>query len=315
MIREVVDDRRMPPWHADPRYGHFENDRSLTSPQRATLLAWVDQDAPLGDAQGRPRPTSLPRGLDDRHARPRDRDARALSACRRRDRPLPVFPRSAPASPRTSGSRPPRPDPAIPRSSTTSWSRSTITRRGPKEEGDRLPRSHFVAYAPGDLPLVLPPGTAKRIPAGSDFIIQMHYTPVGKVRTDRSSIAVIFAKEPPRHEAHTLGIIQQDFEIPAGADNYPVRSTYVFPADGELYSLFPHMHLRGKSFRYTATFPDGYPGDSPVGPGVRLRLAERLPPGRAPLPAQGDPDRLPGALRQFSQEPGQSRPVAEGRLG
>ena len=120
-----------------------------------------------------------------------------------------------------------------------------------------MPGSHFAAYAPGDLPLVLPPGTAKRIPAGSDFIIQMHYTPIGRVRSDRSSIALIFAKEPPRREAHTLGIMNVQFEIPPGADNHPVQSAYVFPADGELLSFLPHMHLRGKSFRYTATFPDG----------------------------------------------------------
>jgi hypothetical protein len=126
-----------------------------------------------------------------------------------------------------------------------------------KEHPDRLPQSHFVAYAPGDLPLVLPPGTAKRIPAGSDFIIQMHYTPVGRVHTDRSSIALIFAKQAPDREAHTMGIMQEKFEIPPGADNYPVQSSFVFPADGDMYSLFPHMHLRGKSFRYTATFPDG----------------------------------------------------------
>ena len=94
-------------------------------------------------------------------------------------------------------------------------------------------------------------------PAGSDFIFQMHYTPTGKVRADRSSLALKFAKEPPRREAHTLGIFQQAFEIPPGADNYPVRSSYVFPVGGQLYSLFPHMHTRGKSFSYTATFPDG----------------------------------------------------------
>jgi hypothetical protein len=130
-------------------------------------------------------------------------------------------------------------------------------KKSSKEEEERVPQSHFAAYAPGDLPMVLPPGTAKRIPAGSDFIIQMHYTPVGAIRADRSSVALIFAKEPPHREVQTLGILQSDFEIPPGADAHPVRSSYVFPADGELYSLLPHMHLRGKSFRYTATFPDG----------------------------------------------------------
>src|SRR3979409_2597256 len=42
-IRDVVSDRRMPPWHADPRYGKFANDRSLSKEARDTLLSWIDQ--------------------------------------------------------------------------------------------------------------------------------------------------------------------------------------------------------------------------------------------------------------------------------
>ena len=38
MIREVVVQRRMPPWHADPRYGHFATDRSLSKEQLNTLF-------------------------------------------------------------------------------------------------------------------------------------------------------------------------------------------------------------------------------------------------------------------------------------
>ena len=72
----------MPPWHADPRYGHFANDRSLTAQERATLLAWVDQGTPLGDPTDLPRAADVPRGLDDRHARRRLPDARAVSPCR-----------------------------------------------------------------------------------------------------------------------------------------------------------------------------------------------------------------------------------------
>ena len=62
MIREVVDDRRMPPWHADPRYGHFRNDRSLSAKERATLLAWVDQGTPLGDLKDIPTPRTYAEG-------------------------------------------------------------------------------------------------------------------------------------------------------------------------------------------------------------------------------------------------------------
>jgi peroxiredoxin/mono/diheme cytochrome c family protein len=62
MIREVVDNRRMPPWHADPRYGRFVNDRSLTPKERATLLAWIDQGAPLGEPKDVPPAKTYPEG-------------------------------------------------------------------------------------------------------------------------------------------------------------------------------------------------------------------------------------------------------------
>jgi hypothetical protein len=256
MIREVVEDRRMPPWHADPRYGQFENDRSLSGTERATLMAWVDQGAPLGDLKAVPAARTFPKGWTIGTPNlviemPESYDVPAQGTVPyqyfrvhsgfTKD----VWVQAAEARPG---------DPAVVHHVLVAIDDHA---KQSKEETDRLPQSHFVAYAPGDLPLVLPPGTAKRIPAGSDFIIQMHYTPIGKVRADRSSIAIIFAKEPPSREAHTMGIMQQEFEIPAGADNFAVRSSYVFPADADMYSLFPHMHLRGKSFRYTATFPDG----------------------------------------------------------
>jgi thiol-disulfide isomerase/thioredoxin/mono/diheme cytochrome c family protein len=256
MIREVVDDRRMPPWHADPRYGQFENDRSLSAAQRATLLAWVDRGCPLGDAKAVPAPRAFPVGY-------------AIG------KPDLVIEMPEPYTVPAQGTVPYQYF-RVPSGFTEDrWVQAAEARPGdpsvvhhvlvaiddhkPKTEADeqRVPQSHFVAYAPGDLPMVLPPGTAKRIPAGSDFIIQMHYTPVGTVRTDRSSIALIFANAPPRREAHTLGIVPPEVEIPPGADNHAVQSSYVFPVDAELYSLMPHMHLRGKSFRYTATFPDG----------------------------------------------------------
>ena len=64
----------------------------------------------------------------------------------------------------------------------------------------------LVAYPPGDMPSVYPPGVAKKIPAGSDLVFEVHYTPIGKVRFDRSSVGVIIAKTPPRHLAITRGI-------------------------------------------------------------------------------------------------------------
>ena len=82
---------------------------------------------------------------------------------------------------------------------------------------------HFTGYAPGDAPSVFPEGTAKKIPAGSDLLFQVHYTPIGKVRTDRSKVGLVFSKTKPAREAFTIGIANPDLLIPARADNVAGR--------------------------------------------------------------------------------------------
>src|SRR6185295_2492202 len=54
MIREVVLDQRMPPWHADPKHGKFSNDRRLPQDERTKLLAWIDAGCPEGDSKDLP---------------------------------------------------------------------------------------------------------------------------------------------------------------------------------------------------------------------------------------------------------------------
>jgi hypothetical protein len=128
-------------------------------------------------------------------------------------------------------------------------------KRGRSEDG--IGKGFLVAYAPGDMPLVCPPGTAKKIPKGAQLLFQMHYTPNGKAQSDRSSVALIFAKEPPEHEVKTRSIATGRFEIPPGDDNYRVVASSVFREDSLLVSLSPHMHLRGKDFLYRAVYPGG----------------------------------------------------------
>jgi len=105
------------------------------------------------------------------------------------------------------------------------------------------------------MPSIFPPGTAKKIAAGSELIFQLHYTPNGKATTDRSKVGFILAKEPPTREALTIGIANPGFVIPPGAPEHPVRSQQLFRQDVRLLSFMPHMHLRGRSFRYTLTPP------------------------------------------------------------
>jgi hypothetical protein len=44
-IREKVANREMPPWHADPKYGEWRNDRRISQEAINTILAWVNNGA------------------------------------------------------------------------------------------------------------------------------------------------------------------------------------------------------------------------------------------------------------------------------
>ncbi len=252
-IREVVDDRRMPPWHADPRHGRFENDRSLSPGQRATLLAWVDQGTPLGDAQELPAPKAFPEGWtigtpDAVFALPEAYTVAAQGVLPYQRFRVPThfekdqWVQAAEARP---GDR-----------SVVHHIVVYVDAHGAKGRESRA-RGHLCGYAPGDMPSICPPGTAKLVPAGSDLIFEVHYTPIGLVKTDRSSVGLIFAKGPVAGTVITRPIAQHRFAIPPGDDNFSVESSLTFDRDARLLGFMPHMHLRGKDFRYTAVYPDG----------------------------------------------------------
>src|SRR6185295_10525958 len=125
-----------------------------------------------------------------------------------------------------------------------------------KSAGDGIGSGLLVAYAPGDLGSVFPVGSAKKIPKGATLAFQMHYTPVGTEQTDKSSIGLVFVKEPPKSEVKTRAITQQIFAIPPNEPNHQVISKTTFDKDVIVYSMFPHMHLRGKSFQFDVIYPD-----------------------------------------------------------
>ncbi|MFO0893215.1 MAG: peroxiredoxin, partial [Isosphaeraceae bacterium] len=255
MIAEVVDNRRMPPWHADPRYGRFANDRSLSARERATLLAWVEQGAPLGDPAQVPPARSFPEGWtigkpDVVIDTPQSYTVPAQGVVEYvRLRVPAVF----------------KEDRWIQAAEARPGDRSVVHHIIGYVDDHRSKRggpgslAHLCGYAPGDMPSVYSPGTAKLIPAGADLIFEIHYTPIGKVRTDRSSIGLIFAKEPVTREAFTVGIAESGFLIPPHQDNVPVSSSLTFDQDVRLLSFMPHMHLRGKDFKYTIVRPGKAP--------------------------------------------------------
>ena len=112
---------------------------------------------------------------------------------------------------------------------------------------------------PGRLYGLYEEGVARRIPAGADIVLQMHYTTIGQPVTDQTQIGVVLAKEPPTTMRVGGGgqIPNASFAIPPGDPNYEVVAKQTINRDTYLTTMYPHMHVRGKDVSYTIVYPDG----------------------------------------------------------
>src|SRR5262249_11326720 len=82
----------------------------------------------------------------------------------------------------------------------------------------------LAGFAPGTRPIVAPDGVARKIPAGSKLVFQMHYTPCGSEQTDRSSVGLVFMDEKDvTHQLSTTNATYRALKIPAGDPNYTVE--------------------------------------------------------------------------------------------
>jgi peroxiredoxin len=115
----------------------------------------------------------------------------------------------------------------------------------------------WASFAPGRPPVTFPAGVARRLPRGGKLRLEVHYTPDGVAHEDRTVIGLRFARTPPRREARSIPLGSLNFTIPPRAPNHEVIASYTMKGNGKIASFTPHMHDRGKDFRYEATLPDG----------------------------------------------------------
>jgi thiol-disulfide isomerase/thioredoxin/mono/diheme cytochrome c family protein len=118
---------------------------------------------------------------------------------------------------------------------------------------------YYAIYVPGNTALVYPEGFGKRFPKGSKVRFQIHYTPNGTATEDRTELGLVFAKQKPKHEVLVAGLVNNSFKIPPGDNNYKATAWLPVPFDAVILGFLPHMHLRGKAFRYELTKPGGKP--------------------------------------------------------
>ena len=259
MIVEVIDEGRMPPWHASQSHGSFRNDRRMPAEEIATIKSWARSGAIRGDASKEPAPLVFVAGWQ----LPREPDLIVPMS----DKPFNVPARGEVqyqyfvADPKLTqdtwinGMEIVAGNPAVVHHILVFVRDKGTNQRG----GLGAERGFLVGYVPGTRAEQMQEGMAKRIPANSELVFQIHYTPNGTAQTDLSKVGFLYADAKAiTHEIQTTSSVQPNFRIPPNDGNYAVSAMQPEELPNcELLSMSPHMHVRGKSFRYTAVYPDG----------------------------------------------------------
>ncbi len=248
MSLEVIDQGRMPPWHASDNHAELANARAMPGEDKELIRQWVESGLAYGN------PTELPPSVE------------YVSGWRLPRMPdqilkMSEIPFEVPAGgtveyqyyvvdPGFKEDKWVHAAQVIPGNASVVHHCIAFTR--PPDGADFRDIGLLAAYVPGQVRRGFPEGFAQRVPAGSRIVFQMHYTPTGKTETDLTRIGLVFSDpDEVTHEVFALGGVEQEFEIPPGASNYQVDGDISwFPRDGMLLSVMPHMHLRGKSYRF-----------------------------------------------------------------
>jgi hypothetical protein len=259
-IKRLVKRGVMPPWFADPKVGHWSNDRSLSPRDRDDLIAWIDAGAPEGDAADAPVQRKFVAGWkigqpDAVFETPVTFDIPATGAMEYQRVALQTH---LPQDKWVTAIEIRPTSPAV-------VHHMLVFAVYPPDH-ERLseqPRyrdgldGYFAGLVPGQGHVIYPRGIAKLLPRNALLIFQIHYTPNGTATQDRPKIGMTFSDGPPEHEISTRGVFNTRFETPPGAANFPVTATHRFRHASRLLSFMPHSHVRGKAYRYEMVYPDG----------------------------------------------------------
>ena len=302
-IREAVLTRAMPPWKADPHFGKWTNDPSLSDAEMETIKSWTEGGAAEGDPKAMPPTpvfsTGWQSGKPDAIIAIPEREldgsgpdeysyitvptnftedkwvvaAELRPGNRRVVHHAHVF--VVENAPEIATEAKPK-DPAAEYGKWLLVHQGTLDFLRPDapvindgcavDDNGEFPgikqydlTTLLSSYLPGRGPDTYPEGTARRIPAGSKLNFQIHYSrTTGKKETDATSVGLIFAAKPPKQIARRIDLSNNMFLIPAGDPNHEVTECHTFTKDIYVTSLTPHMHYRGKSMKFEASYPDGH---------------------------------------------------------
>jgi len=254
-IKQAVATRTMPPWHADPSMTHFANSRRLSDTEVATIVKWADSGAPEGNPKDLPKTPEFVQGWVI--GKP------DLTFDIGKEFPIPAQGVIAYQYFKV--------DPGFKEDTWIQAAEVRPTQRAqvhhilvfvqdgnrPASRGGEQFSNMLIGYAPGVPTITWDPDTAFLVKAGQTLLFQVHYTANGKEALDRSVLGLKVRKEKPVYRAFSGSATQFRLAIPPNDPNYETKAVHVFKEDVTLLDLTPHMHLRGKAFKYVLTYPDG----------------------------------------------------------
>jgi peroxiredoxin len=286
MMREVLLERRMSPWQPDPLHGRFTSELGLAPGEIRALVHWIERGAPRGEgedllaAEAAPLP-EWPLGPPDLVVELPEMRIPATGNFPYR-KPEVELPLDEERWVRAVDLRPSNPevlhhaffflrvkedeevllehmDELAPdrRAKVEEWlEKHGNSLNAPPEAMKVFDSRAFAWYGPGQGIDEFPSGTGKRLPARSILAFQLHYVPNGVATTDRPRVGLYFHPSKPARELKVTTAVTKSLVLPPG-ERVSVSAEQVFRRDSRVYALFPHMHYRGRSMKFTAVLPDG----------------------------------------------------------
>jgi peroxiredoxin len=322
-IREVTLTGEMPPWFADPEFGSYEDDWSLSEESLRALVDWIDQGALKGDGAdpladfvaNTPPPSEYPFNWPTELGEP--------------DMILTIPTQNIPAN----GEVDYRYIELSPNIPADTYLRAAIIKPGNREvvhhslafigstfeafiQGAGL-NGYFAGYVPGVQAKAFPPNSGKLLKANPTLTVQMHYQTNGRPQTDMTQLGLYFHSTPPEMEYRTTAASTRNINIAPGVREYTREASVVLSATEPtlLYELSPHMHFRGSRMEYDAIYPNGEVEKLLSVPHYIFdwQLLYRLAEPKS-LPA-GTEIRVRGAFDNSPQNPENPDPVQSVRFG
>jgi hypothetical protein len=269
LIAKLISSRKMPPWKAEPGTGHFADERRLTDDEIGLIRRWSETGATEGDPSDLPPPPRFTAGwqLGEPDMVLKMDQPYTLAPSGPDEYRCFVLPIQVPAGKyiRSIEYRPGNRK-IVHHAVITSLPHQEAVSKLAEGDGKsflsglappgRLLSGPLSIWTPGMEPHLLPEELASAWPEKTDLVLQLHLHPSGKTEVEQSSIGIHLTDQKPTASLKMIVLSNNKIDIPPGKPDYEIHASKTLNAETNLFGIFPHLHLIGRSIRADATLPD-----------------------------------------------------------